>query len=133
MLPCTVAATNAGKLSTPAVFINSISIAANRGNDTFRFENLPAIPVTIDGTVFDDGFNIDFVSGVSSLTINGYDGNDTITLGTGVSDFLTINSLVNVFGGNGGDTHTLGEWFDDVDGLRGVARAMSIIRAASGG
>lgn len=34
-------------------------------------------------------------------------------------------------GGRGGDTHTSAEWFENVDGLRGVARAMAIILGAS--
>jgi acetylornithine deacetylase/succinyl-diaminopimelate desuccinylase-like protein len=35
-------------------------------------------------------------------------------------------------GGEGGEVHTLGEWYDDANGLRGVARALTIVVAAAG-
>jgi acetylornithine deacetylase/succinyl-diaminopimelate desuccinylase-like protein len=35
-------------------------------------------------------------------------------------------------GGRGGETHTPGEWYDNVDGALGVARAMTIIADAAG-
>jgi acetylornithine deacetylase/succinyl-diaminopimelate desuccinylase-like protein len=34
-------------------------------------------------------------------------------------------------GGTGGDTHTLNEWYDDADGARGLARALTIVVAAA--
>jgi hypothetical protein len=91
--------------------IDSIEIAANGGNDTFSFQNLPAIPVIIDGTVGSESFNIDSLSGASSLTINGYAGEDTLTLGTGPNDFLTIKSPVTFNGGDDLDTLNVGSGF----------------------
>jgi acetylornithine deacetylase/succinyl-diaminopimelate desuccinylase-like protein len=35
-------------------------------------------------------------------------------------------------GGRGGDAHTQGEWFENVDGTVGVARALTIVVAAAG-
>ncbi|CAA9474674.1 MAG: hypothetical protein AVDCRST_MAG38-1570, partial [uncultured Solirubrobacteraceae bacterium] len=35
-------------------------------------------------------------------------------------------------GGRGGDAHTPGEWFENVDGTLGVARALTIVIAAAG-
>ncbi|HEY9227063.1 MAG TPA: peptidase dimerization domain-containing protein, partial [Gemmatimonadaceae bacterium] len=35
-------------------------------------------------------------------------------------------------GGRGGDAHTHGEWFDNVHGTVGVARALTIVMAAAG-
>ena len=35
-------------------------------------------------------------------------------------------------GGRGGDAHTAGEWFENVDGTLGVARALTIVIAAAG-
>ncbi|HEY5218686.1 MAG TPA: M20/M25/M40 family metallo-hydrolase, partial [Gemmatimonadaceae bacterium] len=34
-------------------------------------------------------------------------------------------------GGKGGDAHSLNEWFENVDGTRGVARALAIVLAAT--
>ena len=36
-------------------------------------------------------------------------------------------------GGRGGGMHTHGEWFDNADGARGVARALTLLVAAAGG
>lgn len=36
-------------------------------------------------------------------------------------------------GGRGGDTHTSNEWFENTDGLRGVARAMALICMTAAG
>jgi acetylornithine deacetylase/succinyl-diaminopimelate desuccinylase-like protein len=44
---------------------------------------------------------------------------------------LGIPAIAIGAGGKGGDTHTSSEWFDDVDGLRGLARAMAIIIEAA--
>jgi tripeptide aminopeptidase len=35
-------------------------------------------------------------------------------------------------GGVGGDVHTLGEWYENTDGARGIARALTITMAAAG-
>ena len=35
-------------------------------------------------------------------------------------------------GGRGGDAHTVGEWYENVDGALGIARALSVIVAAAG-
>ena len=35
-------------------------------------------------------------------------------------------------GGRGGGAHTLGEWFDNADGARGVARALTLVATAAG-
>ena len=35
-------------------------------------------------------------------------------------------------GGRGGDAHTHAEWFDNVHGTVGVARALTIVMAAAG-
>ncbi len=35
-------------------------------------------------------------------------------------------------GGRGGGAHTLGEWFENADGARGVARALTIVATAAG-
>jgi tripeptide aminopeptidase len=35
-------------------------------------------------------------------------------------------------GGIGGDVHTLGEWYENADGVRGIARALTITVAAAG-
>jgi tripeptide aminopeptidase len=35
-------------------------------------------------------------------------------------------------GGIGGDVHTLGEWYENTDGVRGIARALTITVAAAG-
>jgi hypothetical protein len=40
---------------------------------------------------------------------------------------LGIPAIAIGAGGKGGDTHTMSEWFEDFDGMRGVARAMAII------
>jgi acetylornithine deacetylase/succinyl-diaminopimelate desuccinylase-like protein len=45
---------------------------------------------------------------------------------------LGIPAIAIGAGGKGGDTHTSSEWFEDVDGLRGMARAMTIIIEAAG-
>lgn len=34
-------------------------------------------------------------------------------------------------GGDGGDVHTLGEWYDNTEGHRGIARALTIVVAAA--
>jgi tripeptide aminopeptidase len=34
-------------------------------------------------------------------------------------------------GGDGGDVHTTGEWYDNTDGTRGIARALTIVVAAA--
>jgi tripeptide aminopeptidase len=34
-------------------------------------------------------------------------------------------------GGRGGDAHTPGEWYDNVDGPLGIARAMTILVTAA--
>jgi di/tripeptidase len=34
-------------------------------------------------------------------------------------------------GGRGGDAHTQSEWFDNTDGCRGVARALTIVVGAA--
>ena len=34
-------------------------------------------------------------------------------------------------GGDGGDVHKLGEWYDNADGTRGIARALTIVVAAA--
>jgi tripeptide aminopeptidase len=34
-------------------------------------------------------------------------------------------------GGRGGNTHTLGEWFENIDGALGVARALTIVSTAA--
>jgi hypothetical protein len=91
--------------------IDSIEIATNGGIDSFTLQNLPNIPVIIDGTVGNDTFNIDTLSGASSLTINGYAGDDTLTLGTGPNDFLTIKSPVTFNGGDDIDTLNIGSGF----------------------
>ena len=57
------------------------------------------------------------------LAMSSTDANVPISLG--------IPAIAIGAGGKGGDTHTNGEWFDDTDGLRGVARAMAIIGAAA--
>lgn len=53
------------------------------------------------------------------LAMSSTDANVPISLG--------IPAIAIGAGGKGGDTHTTAEWFEDVDGLRGVARAMAII------
>jgi di/tripeptidase len=35
-------------------------------------------------------------------------------------------------GGRGGDAHTAGEWFENVDGTLGIARALTIVVSAAG-
>src|SRR5690606_26588751 len=35
-------------------------------------------------------------------------------------------------GGRGGGAHTVAEWFENADGARGVARALTIVAAAAG-
>ena len=45
---------------------------------------------------------------------------------------LGIPAIAIGAGGRGGDTHTSSEWFEDVDGMRGIARAMTIILTAAG-
>jgi acetylornithine deacetylase/succinyl-diaminopimelate desuccinylase-like protein len=35
-------------------------------------------------------------------------------------------------GGDGGDVHTLTEWYENVDGPRGISRALTIVMAAAG-
>jgi acetylornithine deacetylase/succinyl-diaminopimelate desuccinylase-like protein len=57
------------------------------------------------------------------LAMSSTDANVPISLG--------IPAIAIGAGGKGGDTHTSAEWFEDVDGLRGVARAMAILLAAS--
>jgi acetylornithine deacetylase/succinyl-diaminopimelate desuccinylase-like protein len=53
------------------------------------------------------------------LAMSSTDANVPISLG--------IPAIAIGAGGKGGDTHTTAEWFEDVEGLRGVARAMAII------
>src|SRR4051812_21575066 len=53
------------------------------------------------------------------LAMSSTDANVPIALG--------IPAIAIGAGGKGGDTHTSAEWFEDVDGLRGVARVMAII------
>jgi acetylornithine deacetylase/succinyl-diaminopimelate desuccinylase-like protein len=57
------------------------------------------------------------------LAMSSTDANVPISLG--------IPAIAIGAGGKGGDTHTTAEWFEDVEGLRGVARAMAIILAVS--
>jgi len=45
---------------------------------------------------------------------------------------LGIPAIAIGAGGRGGDTHTSTEWFEDVDGVRGLARALTIIVEAAG-
>ena len=58
------------------------------------------------------------------LAMSSTDANVPISLG--------IPAIAIGAGGKGGDTHTTSEWFEDVDGMRGVARAMAIICDAAG-
>lgn len=44
---------------------------------------------------------------------------------------LGIPAIAIGAGGRGGDVHTASEWFDNVDGPRGVARALTILTAAT--
>lgn len=44
---------------------------------------------------------------------------------------LGIPAIAIGAGGRGGDVHTASEWFDNVDGPRGVARALTILAAAA--
>lgn len=53
------------------------------------------------------------------LAMSSTDANVPISLG--------IPAIAIGAGGKGGDTHTTLEWFEDVDGMRGVVRAMAII------
>jgi acetylornithine deacetylase/succinyl-diaminopimelate desuccinylase-like protein len=58
------------------------------------------------------------------LAMSSTDANVPISLG--------IPAIAIGAGGRGGDTHTTSEWFEDVDGMRGVARAMAILCHAAG-
>jgi acetylornithine deacetylase/succinyl-diaminopimelate desuccinylase-like protein len=58
------------------------------------------------------------------LAMSSTDANVPISLG--------IPAIAIGAGGRGGDTHTTAEWFENIDGLRGVARAMAIIAEAAG-
>jgi acetylornithine deacetylase/succinyl-diaminopimelate desuccinylase-like protein len=60
----------------------------------------------------------------AELAMSSTDANVPISMG--------IPAIAIGAGGRGGDTHTTAEWFEDVDGLRGAARAMAIIAAAAG-
>ena len=53
------------------------------------------------------------------LAMSSTDANVPISLG--------IPAIAIGAGGKGGDTHTTSEWFENVDGMRGVARAMAIL------
>jgi acetylornithine deacetylase/succinyl-diaminopimelate desuccinylase-like protein len=53
------------------------------------------------------------------LAMSSTDANVPISLG--------IPAIAIGAGGKGGDTHTASEWFENVDGIRGVARAMAIL------
>ncbi|HET9425940.1 MAG TPA: M20/M25/M40 family metallo-hydrolase [Gemmatimonadaceae bacterium] len=44
---------------------------------------------------------------------------------------LGIPAIAIGAGGRGGDTHSTGEWFDNVDGMVGIARALTIIATAA--
>ena len=44
---------------------------------------------------------------------------------------LGIPAIAIGAGGRGGDVHTASEWFDNVDGSRGVARALTLLAAAT--
>jgi acetylornithine deacetylase/succinyl-diaminopimelate desuccinylase-like protein len=57
------------------------------------------------------------------LAMSSTDANVPISLG--------IPAIAIGAGGKGGDTHTASEWFEDSDGMRGVARAMAIIASMS--
>jgi hypothetical protein len=46
---------------------------------------------------------------------------------------LGIPAIAIGAGGKGGDTHTSGEWYEDIDGMRGVTRAMAILLEVAGG
>jgi di/tripeptidase len=58
------------------------------------------------------------------LTTASTDANVPISLG--------IPAIAIGAGGRGGDAHTPGEWFDNVDGMLGVARALTVVVAAAG-
>jgi acetylornithine deacetylase/succinyl-diaminopimelate desuccinylase-like protein len=53
------------------------------------------------------------------LAMSSTDANVPISLG--------IPAIAIGAGGKGGDTHTTAEWFEDIEGMRGVARAMAIL------
>jgi tripeptide aminopeptidase len=58
------------------------------------------------------------------LTTASTDANVPISLG--------IPAIALGAGGRGGDAHTPGEWFDNTDGMLGVARALTVVVAAAG-
>lgn len=58
------------------------------------------------------------------LTTASTDANVPISLG--------IPAIAMGAGGRGGDAHTPGEWFDNTDGMLGVARALTVVVAAAG-
>jgi tripeptide aminopeptidase len=45
---------------------------------------------------------------------------------------LGIPAIAIGAGGRGGEAHTLGEWFENVEGERGVIRALTVVTAAAG-
>jgi hypothetical protein len=59
----------------------------------------------------DETINLHSLSAGTAVTFFMGSGSDTVTLGTGPSDFLTINSPVTVNGGDGGDTLNVGSGF----------------------
>ncbi len=88
-----------------AASIDSIIIEARGGTDSFSLTNLPAIPVTLYGSVGADTLNINALSGVSGLTIFASDGDDIINLApNNPFGVAVINSPITVNGANGSDT-----------------------------
>lgn len=78
-------------------------------------ESHPLVQLAVEATLL--------VQRGADLAMASTDANVPISLG--------IPAIAIGAGGRGGDTHTTSEWFDSIDGARGLARALTIIAGAA--
>jgi acetylornithine deacetylase/succinyl-diaminopimelate desuccinylase-like protein len=72
-------------------------------------------------------------SAVEATTLSGRDAElATASTDANVPISLGIPAIAIGAGGRGGDAHTPGEWYDNVDGWLGVARALTIVVSSAG-
>jgi hypothetical protein len=96
--------------------VNKIIFNPGGGTNNFNIGTIPGISsLTINGTNNADTINIDFLGAnmppLTMVLADDTDGDDVVTLGTGPTDFLTINSPVNIFGDAGSDRLNVGSGF----------------------
>ncbi len=131
-------ATATESLARVETALRSIVSAAVRDANTRRTPYSEALEATITvigdrpcGEIPDDHPLVDaaltatrLIGRVPEFAIASTDANVPLSLG--------IPAIAIGGGGVGGDVHTLGEWFENTDGARGIARALTITMAAAG-